>query len=149
MRNCRIERNLTEEQNCRGVICQSTQAFALDNFRANVWHRGIEKVIFLPKTLALAKGGNSSDWPHAFLCSCQRFWWSFRKSLYLFHTVIYRKTDTEDTDKSIIWGLKIYLPLIEWIIIIIVDWTKAADFLRVCKCNLIVTDNAIKSLLSC
>lgn len=45
---------------------------------------------FLPKTLALAKGGNSSDWLHTFLCSCQRFWWSFLKSLYLFHTVIYR-----------------------------------------------------------
>lgn len=45
---------------------------------------------FLPKTLALAKGGNSSDWLHTFLCNCQRFWWSFRKSLYLFHTIIYR-----------------------------------------------------------
>lgn len=55
--------------------------------------RSIEVVSFLPKTLALAKGGNSSDWLQTFLCSCHRFWWSFRKSLYRFHTVIYRKRE--------------------------------------------------------
>lgn len=59
----------------------------LRSFHVCCWHTNTHT--HLPKTLALAKGGKSSDCPKRFRCICQRSWWSFLKSLYLFHTVIY------------------------------------------------------------